>query len=662
MYIEVKIDGTVMKDVPTFKGIKEVIEIDDDLNAWVSRFNDLDVVFWGDAYNYIKEKKKQNGYNYRASVQISISPDNKSLGEGDVVNALIYFTDLQFNHTRKFVKAPLVEVFFEGTIKQNQKAKVQLDQLYHTLNNEVLINSIERVFLKTFDSTDGTYFGTTAYGIELVSMVKAMVGYITDNQVNVQDNFIASTFSPRKFAVVNGYELRNQDQTVKTVESFDNLMDNIFKNFGVWWYMDYSTLVPTLVLDSYNNIIDSTQGIRIDYVKNIEESFNESAFFTSVKIGTTKYMRPPTGDPEFLLFINGYTHHQESYTAKNNTMIDNELNLVSTWISDHNVITDVLLNGNKNYDDDNFIIEYENAGPFTDEAVQFEFANLEADTRRLYNEDLLNVKRLARFRLPIDVGFESGLTDDNFQASMSADYIDTITPATLNVNPWEFDNELIDPNSRYNPATFEYTAGTTEGNYGFRYTLQMAFSPFNAAAPPTAAIEVRMNIFSLHASGTTKASYQKIHIIKNPTGPEGIQLLADTNFYLNTGGRVYCSAVFRTGSIGLDGVTFSTTGAFNQPFTIIGSKSLFETIYVQNQGGLLNQANVKQFHGGILSFENFIPLSTWKSLKKNMTQSITITTGDGRMAETKIKRIEREFITSKADGIELLTKENRVGL
>lgn len=663
--ISLYLEDTLIKDTPDFKDIEEVIEMDMELKAWIHKFGDLKLTFYGDGYNYIKALKKQYGYNYRIEFTIVVSPDDGSVGEGDVIKGYIYLTDVEFEHTKLSVTAPLIEVFFEGTIKQNQKSLIYFDGLQKTLNGLTLDDVPVEDSVEMFKPLDGSALFNVD-GIELVSAIQSAIGYITDNGVTFQDNYFGATFGKYKYLLVNGNQLRTQDTSltkIKTAESFQNLMEQVFKLFNVWWYIDYSTIKPTFIIDHYDAIVATTGGITMPFVKNMRESFNEESFYTSLRIGSEKTQRPPfLVYTEYLQFINGYTHHEESYSAKNNTMIENEFNLVTNWIIDHNILQHLLVDSpnDPQYDEFNFLIQYDNV---LAQATPFTFANIEADTRRLYNEGLTNVKRLDRFTLPIELGFDLGITNNNFEANISTDTVySAVTAVAITTLPC--DAEILDPNNNYNNATFRYTCpATIIGYYAFEAWIQCIFSgiPAPTVTVPYPCVRIQMTLFNKYASGTTKQSkIQSLYITHN-SGSEGEQQKVFENFFLNVGDYVYATYSMQSGQL-IGGINFFASPTFNFDLQIVGAESVFKTAFVQNQGGtILTSSEIRNYHGGLINYEHNIDQSTWKTLKRNSIQSIVCTTQDGRMAETKIKNIKRNIKTGKTT-LELLTKEGKVGL
>lgn len=647
--IQIYLDGNLIQDTPEFGELKEVIELDKDLKSWAQHFDETQLTFYGDGFNYIKGKKDEFGYNYRIDVQIVVTEDSGSVGYGDVIKGYIYLVDAEIEHTKRYVEVSLVELYNEGTIKQNHKLKFNLfNGGTNSINGVDISTSVApRAFLKVFDPADGTYYGTTHYGVEIVDALKWMVAYISDNGVGFRDEYFAANWGDHKFALTKGYELRKGDHTVIVQESLFNTMANLYKIFNIWWYIDYSTLKPTFVIAHRSEIDNNPETLTIPYVKNIKESFYEENFFNAVEIGTETYILPPTADDYWLQFVNGFTHHYEKFNGRNNTLIDQTLDLVSDWVMDHNVISQVVKNGSTEYDDRVFFIEYDNNGFLTDEATQYTYGNLESDTRRLYNENLLNYNRLRRFDLPLDLGFDSGdgSVDDNFEATGSLIF----SPALPYVaSPFEFDTEVSDPNNNYNPTTFRYVMPSgVPGNYGFYAGFKIAISNLDPLGTANANIEIFLRHY--YPSGTLKQVAQKTYNINKNSGPEGITIFVDRNFILAEGD--YVDVLFET---------VGSTGTYD--LEIRGPECVFKTLYVQNQGGLVTgDANIRAYYGSLLKFGRHINLQDWKTLKNNLIQNIIVSKADGRIAETKIKKIERVIKTGKAT-FELITKQARIGL
>ena len=79
---------------------------------------------------------------------------------------------------------------------------------------------------------------------------------------------------------------------------------------------------------------------------------------------------------------------------------DKALDLVNEWVIDSNVIEDVAVNGNDDYDDDLFLIQYQ------EDLLQAKKGDyLQPGTNPyLYNEPLQNAEVIDRYDLPSAVG------------------------------------------------------------------------------------------------------------------------------------------------------------------------------------------------------------------------------------------------------------------
>lgn len=647
--ISVLLDGTLLRQTPDLGDLAEIIELDGDIKTWVQRFDDVKLVFVGDGYNYIKLKKDQNGYNYRINVEIRITDSDFGGGSGDSIRGWINLTDIKIDHTTQTIEASLVEYFFEGAIKQNIKVESYLREVWKSINGvDIAAYAGDTIGLRLFNPADGVHDGNHRYGVDLFSAIQFMVKYITDDEVDFRDDYSNINWPSTRFCLIKGRELRlyEHDDADKPQASFYDLITNAYKIFNVWYYIDYSTYKPVFVLDSYDNIFNNQQtSTTLPYMRNIKEEFNQKDFFTDIKIGTKKYIPPAVNPsnpdfPEYLPFISGFTHHEESYHGKNNTTIQQPLNLISDWIMDHNIITKIWnLPDNDEYDDEYFLIECTNVGVVDDEADAFTYGLLEADTERRYNENLLNSNRLARFSLPVDIGFDTGVVNDNFRATLTGDVTGTSIPLP-------FGTETLDPNNNYDAASYHYTAPTT-GNYGFNIRLFFVID----GLLPGYQKKFSIILFQRYTSGTTKTFKVKSVTFTTNTGPEGVEVLFSANMFMASTDTMRAHLIVDIG------------GNSGSSHTILGTFSEFYTTYVQNQGGLLvnAEANIRNYYGSKLSFEHSIPLSTWKELKNNPIQDIKITKEDDRMAIGKIQSFKRVIKTGKTT-CELISNGGRIGL
>jgi hypothetical protein len=654
--ISIYIDNILLRDTPELTGLRESITLDEALNAWVVTYTDFPIDFYGDGFNYIKQKKNEVGYNYKFSIQIVINPDSGSTSGGDVLLAEIPMTDVKINHTELKATCKFINVNFEGQIKTNSEIQVSLREVAKSIDGvDISAYTPTTLGLRLFDPADGTHDGNPRYGVNLIDAIRFSIKYITNDAIDFVDNYFSTEWPTLEFCLVKGRELRlyTHDEGDKPVASFTELMQNAYKLFNVWWYIDYTTKKPKLVLDSYDNIYGSQEIVRMDYILDMNESFYQAGFFTNIEVGTKVYIQPIPLNTEYLPFINGFTHQLETFSGRNSTLINKKLDLVSDWVMDHNLIAFIFNNpGVDTWDNYMFLVECENTGALIDEAVPYTYGLTELAVERRYNENLLNYNRLSRFTLPIDVGFDTGLSNDNFTATSSTDASAT---GSTSIFPIPFDTIITDPGGNYDTGGYQYKV-PLDGNYGFNVKIQLVISGLSPGACHT--FRLRMN--PRYSGGTLKPFAEKVYTFNSNSGPEGFTLTLGKNFFLLNGDTVEAVLISQPagGACAPGSVSTTTT-----TYTILHEVSTFSTSYVQNEGGLVvSETSINDYFGSIIEFDTYcIPLNDWKKLKSRPILDIRVSTADERYAITKIKSIERDIVTSETD-TKLITKIDLIGL
>lgn len=645
--VSVYLDGILIKDTPKFKDAKETIYLDDSLKAWIVKYNDFPIEFWGDGFVYLKGLKKTYGYNYKVSVKIVVSTDSGEAGFGDILYSEIPLTDLVILHTQNKATVKFITQDFQGKIQTNGDVDVSL------LNVEKSINGVDisavtppQLNIQLFDAATGIHDGNDRYGVSLQDAIKFLLYYITDGTLDYEDNFFtdADNELATKYGLLTTREMRLYDHEdgYAVISNFNTVMQNAFKLFNCWWYIDYTERRPKFVLDSYRRIYGVQDIVEVPLVKNIEESFYQPNFFTDIKIGSPQFRNPVPADNSYIKYIYGFTHREENFHGKNNTLINQTFDLLSDWLFEHNLIQFIWDAPTVDiYDGSVFVIETDEDGL----AIPYEYELLEGDPYRRYNQTILNYYRLARFKLPVNVGFDSGSVNDNFEATLSADLPTTSLGAIM---PVEFDNELSDPNNNYDPVTFQYTAPVT-GNYGFAIDMRAQVSGLTSGNE----YRYRLRLYQRYASGTFKTMRlsDSFHVTSN-TGAEGFQFLFSFNMLMNA---------TDTMEAWLDVLTL---GGGASTAYIMKDVSKFYTTYVQNQGGLIQaETNIKNYYGSILKIENYnIPLNTWKQLRRKPILDLRVTKHGGYYAICKIKEIERDILTGQCGTFDLITKGDQIVL
>lgn len=656
MIATIKLDGITIRETPAnIKELEEIIELDKSLKTWVQRFNDVSLTYYGDGFKYIKGLKDQFGYNKRIEVEISISEDTGLSGIGDVIRGFHYLTDIEIQHTDDYVKVPLIEVFFEGTLKQNQNVEVTLIGATSSLNGvDISTYTPLSTDLELYDPEDGTYQGVTNLSVNAVTALRFIVAYISDDTVGFRDDYFTATWGANMFNLATGYELRTHDGTSYPKASFNYLITNLYKNFNVWYYIDYSTFKPQLVLDTYQNILAKAGTVGFEAVRRIKESFYEDNFYNVVEIGSRTQQDPVTVDDYWLKFFNGFTFHFEKYEAKNNTMINRTLDLITELVIDHNVITRLIKLNVTDYDNQLFMIESEFGGLGMNPAKQYTYTQLQSSTAFKYNENLLNYNRLVRFDLPIDLGITNpGTVNDNFLANLGADIFDTISASfPLTLIPTPYDNEVSDPNNNYDPALYRYYF-PVDGTYGFYASIRAIVT--NMPDPGIGSVTCFARIVHKYNDGTVRGIKVKNFTETNNSGADGFLFYIDGSFAGGVGDYVEIQWHISSG-------LFVGTTDTTYDLQIVGAESEFKTLFVQNQGGIIAPlAAIRTYYGSKLEMDKFIGLTQWKSLKNDLVQDITVTKGDGKLAIGKVSRIARNIMTGKSK-IELIGKSDKIGL
>lgn len=356
MDISIELDGIDFSS--DIKGIESLIYIFVRENGFRNseqifrEYVDVKLSFMGDSFKYIEQIRDSN---YCKSINIKIY---------DTCNG---FKDIIFDGTilQRFLTKDIHKCIFTiETLKDNSfSANIRdLIDLEVWLFNTVTIGcSPLSLEIKNITSFSTTIVNIVAW--DALDLLNYLAGYLSDNKMTVESDFLTNN----KYVITTGYNLHNATGTAEQKYpriSFLKLFTELRKKFPIYMSLEGNVIKVELENTFFtNNEILELSEFSID----VSEQINQDSLFNSIIVGSNN---TKLSDNSNLVI------EQKSLTAwEKETFLDcggcgaekdNDLDLVSDFIIDANMIHEALNEPNGNdYENDSsiFLINYEVLSP-----------------------------------------------------------------------------------------------------------------------------------------------------------------------------------------------------------------------------------------------------------------------------------------------------------
>lgn len=435
--------------------------------------------FTGDAYQIIRNAFIENGWCLTLPVIIQ-----KSCGNGyeTIIEGLIFINDCEFMPQRCEVNVPIRDNSYYAKIYNNEEIELQPDS--DVSKNGVTITACTAIDLDMFRPSTGAYNSGFAHAgtrkaYDLFDVLQNQIAFITDGDIGTISSWYSGLDTDKRIAIVTGYELRNADATkhVPALSHRDTFTD-VAKLFNLW----RSISGTDVIIEEFDYYYNDTELFTLPDIKDYKQSALIEEYYSNISAGSFKH-----GDNLSFPATQYLSFKEEIYGVQGTCNIDRRLELkCNTFITDTNVIEDVLMNDNDSYDEDLFLIQY------TSTNSKATRTDIDGISGYIYNNEMLNGEVVNRYTFNGSVFTVVNNLEDRFRAAyFSADGDDfsngdelfttlDVLLSTPDINTYTslmiFNDETTSPNfdtnNRFNNATNVYTANTA-GYYSFEMSFDM---------------------------------------------------------------------------------------------------------------------------------------------------------------------------------------------
>lgn len=617
----------------------------------------LSLTFIGSGYEYL-DRVYQNDLNSQTKLTV-VQTDNAPTV---LLETFIKTSNCTFDLVRKSVDVEIDDSTYQGYIFNNYR--VEVGASVDKTKNGVEFTPAQPFQLTIYDPTDGTNFGTTRTAYDVKDVMSNIIAYISDDTVGFESSWYDDL--ENKLCLIKGVELRNGNERFSPILSLERIFEELWKKFNLYLVVENPLTSPIIRLEEESYLYANDNIVQVIAANNLQRSMDFEKLYSAIRLGSQTAIKE-FGSAFMLPFFNFLGFTEEQYNVTGVINVDNVLNLVSQFIIDHNVIEDVLVNNNDEYDDDIFLIEYvPRSNPIAHRGEYYDTSG----GARYYNEALLNSNVAQRFNYLGTLVLDSGLAEVGFQSECTTVVdSDLFVPAGIapssafTTNAYPYDDDSTPPNfdldADYDNTTFEFTA------------------PFNGAYRFSASRILRINFVTLgeigcwsimrfRKNGSNEPIDQYEVTITPDIGTPWTQIIDQQNMENNStpilfDGYDNYTVEFKiertielqagdTLSVFLNERFSQAQAAGTAQISYQIKNGLFLTEANPFQGGAFSNNDPNEYYLGILTSQNIhLSDAQWQVIRTNPSVRIDIDPGDGLARKSYPKQISRKFATGETN-------------
>jgi len=453
---QIKIDDFIPINQPD--GMDELdvlIRFDETEKTLLIDTNGAELKFSGDAYDYLVRSRKENGYNGVHKVEISMLVEGVTFST--VFNGNLFITDCEFDLKRGFCTVSLVDDGYNSHIKNNRKVEANFTggktMVGETMaNDSVIVPARVRLFNPPSSSASGIPL-KDRYVYRVQDVMKYLISFISDNDIAFKSDFFDNLKDndSLSYGLIRGKNLRDDDVKVHKPISFYNLFIDVSSLFNLILTIQTIEGVPTLRVEPISYFRDAGIVFAKNTTSEITRSFIQELLYSTVEIGSLE------GTKENLIgdmsYLPPFDFAKDNYYLASKSNIDNTKILgAQTLIYDSNVIEDVITNANTDFDDEWFLMAFdESTGNFRTTG-----SDILSNGDYYYNGELTNKAVVNRYKFQGASVRTVGVADGDVIAG-AGNVVPTDFIGATNYTA-EFHDVTFDPLNLWNTSTSRYTA------------------------------------------------------------------------------------------------------------------------------------------------------------------------------------------------------------
>lgn len=426
------------------------------------------IEFTSRGYHYLRKRFDANIYReVRCRIQKLVGNTWETK-----VDAYLVLSTIQFNKTRNTARVSLVDKSWNWAVKNNIRIIQNPENTVSKTKETISSTSPDNV--QMFNPSLGLWnSGFTVSGDRDVYPVKDyiqnMLDFMSDGAITFESDFLdnfslnrASNTAPAvsnieddlacELGVLSGYEMRAADQSTFPQTSLEAILNSLIRIFNLKMYMFPDNTLRLEGAD-YEFRNKNFTIIELPNSDDVLEEIDQDLLFTRVLFGADKVWPSYPTPVSYRADKRFFSHNNESYyIGDSNNDIGDELDLTVPLIVDNNILYNVLVNNDDEYDEDVFLIAY-------DSSSAKQIAEYDAFDAATPNNFALNSEIAARYRFFGNLSrADSSVAEIRAKANPASDLTFSAAGSSF---PLAFSSEVYDTGNDYSGSTFTVpTTGT----------------------------------------------------------------------------------------------------------------------------------------------------------------------------------------------------------
>lgn len=360
--------------------------------------------YGGAGYAYLSEKYAELGHCGEAAVVITETCGGVTTR---VVTGRIVLADCKWSLDRCTVECSIVDDGLGARIHNN--AKIAVSPTAALSKSLVSITPCVPIALTAADTSNADLTGTRR-AFDWFDAITHAIAFITDGTVSVESDWYTALPDGERYCFAVGSDLRTAGTAVTRVSyTFEDLFQELAKKYDLWMHpADDGSGGAVLRIEPGTTFFGDAGTLDLGVNPKVVRQLDRDRLFATVKVGSSEFIREmQTANPLPYISLLGFTEEVMNFEGQCNT--DAELDLVTSWIIDPNILVKVTVGGDDGWDDEMFLIQYVGS---TSRMRMAQYVT-PGTGAWLHNEALLNGVVLSRYPLRSAVGAQIGSGDAN---------------------------------------------------------------------------------------------------------------------------------------------------------------------------------------------------------------------------------------------------------
>lgn len=625
------LDGTLLSDEPEgWDKITTELRRDKEFKGQLVLM-DLTLFFKGgtDGHTILKTKFDCEGFCSSSTLMIE---QKCSGGWTEIFDGILFFTLIKEYLTPCVLECKLKDNSFSSKIENNRNQKAYLNVARSKNDETITIPTTNLV--KFFDPNTGLYTGrVNCWRVE--ECFRFIIAFMTDNEIAFVSDYFGTGGEKENEQITIGEQVRLQSAggSLKyPFYSYNEIFTELNKKHNLGFRIELISGQLTMRIEPLTYFYNGATSLTLNNVMHIKKSVDTSQLYSVLKFGSEETIDYVAGQTDFPEQINFAGFKEEQYNTVGKCNIDAELNLVSSWIISSNVIQDVYVNGNTDYDDDIFIVETEFTGGLYQAIASDTFA---LGLPFFYNDALRNVKVSERWfgGVANSIALYLGNGNDEFLARQT-----DVQPSTIpseNFGPFPFPDDFTppnnDPNNNYQtaatPAATRYAyISPAAGMYTFKTHLRFNLISFSDPLG-NRYIQKKIQFRRYNSSNVLLATFEKEYrwstSFNSALSPDITQI---------TGSPITgITDVYNTQTMYLDGgdyvhvfITGISTVGVSQNIMEWAAGGTFQCLNSANGGGIYQTYDPQDFKAFLYEFDYPLTFAQQQTIMSNTMKKIIV--------------------------------------